>query len=85
MSRQYKKFVIFTIVVTTIFLGKLYNENRTAKEVKNLSIQYEAESIADFMVAFRTTYQNIFIKNHAKLDESNIHFLPVKTTNPTDS
>jgi len=81
MDKHYKYFIFFSIFISIVFLGKLYHENETAKEIKRLSIMYEAESIADFMIAFRTTYQNIFIQNHTKLDESNIDFLPVKTTN----
>jgi len=50
------------------------------QNVKKLSIEYEAESIADFLIAFRKTYQNIFIKNHILMNEENIKFLPVKTT-----
>jgi signal transduction histidine kinase len=51
------------------------------KEVKNISIKYEAKAIADLLIAFRKTYQNIFIKNHVKLNKTSIDFLPVKTTN----
>lgn len=73
--------MIFATVTISLFLFKLYNENVSSHEIKELSIKYESESIADFLVAFRTTYQDIFIKNHTKLDESNIDFLPVRTTN----
>ncbi len=33
------------------------------------------------MMAFRETYQNIFIANHIKITDDSILFLPVKTTN----
>lgn len=81
MNKHYKLFVIFAIVTTMIFALKLYDENETAKNIKELSIKYEAKAIADLLVAFRSTYQAIFIKNHTMLNESNIELLPVRTTN----
>ena len=81
MNRHYKYFILLTFIIITIFSFKLYLANKTDEKIKISSIEYEAKSIADFMMAFRQTYQNIFIQNHLKLDESNIAFLPVKTTN----
>ena len=81
MNKQYKLFALFAIIIMMMFSVKLYDEQRSTNKIKELSIKYEVESIADFLVAFRTTYQDIFIKNHMKLDKSNIDFLPVRTTN----
>ncbi len=81
MHKHSKHFILFAITIMMLFAVKLYDEHRNTQKIKELSIQYEAESIADFLVAFRTTYQDIFIKNHMRLNESNIDFLPVRTTN----
>jgi len=81
MNNRYKIFVILVIFIIGIFSTKLYIENLNSKTIKNISIQYEAKSIADFLVAFRKTYQDIFLQDYVKLDKSNIDFLPVKTTN----
>ena len=81
MNKHYKLFLILSIIIISIFTSKLYFGNKEAKRLSELSIQYEAKSIANLLIAFRTTYQNIFTDNHLKLDKSNIDFLPVKTTN----
>ncbi len=81
MNKHYKLFVIFALIMIGIFAIKLTYDHKATQKIKELSIQYEAESIADFLVAFRNTYQDIFIRNHATLNVSNIDFLPVKTTN----
>jgi len=80
MNKHYKVYLIFSIIIITIFGAKLYKENIEGQRIANLSMKYEAKSIADFLMAFRTTYQNIFIKNHIQLNEDNIDFLPVRTT-----
>jgi signal transduction histidine kinase len=79
MNKHYKLFILFSILIALFFSIRLYQESLSIKKIKDLSVQYEAKSIADFMIAFRQTYQNIFIKNHLLLDESNIDFLPVRT------
>ncbi len=81
MNKHYKLFILFSFVMIAIFSLKLSYERSTTQKIKELSIKYEAESITDFLVAFRSTYQDIFIRNHATLNSSNIDFLPVKTTN----
>jgi len=81
MNKHSKFFLIFALMVSIILTTKLYYENKNIEEIKELSIKYEAQSIADFLNAFRTTYQKIFIEKHVKLDESSIQFLPVRTTN----
>ncbi len=81
MNKHYKLFIVFALIMIGILSLKLSYEHQTTQKIKELSVKYEAESIADFLVAFRTTYQDIFIRNHARLNKSNIDFLPVKTTN----
>ncbi len=81
MNKHYKLFTLYALIIIAIFTIKLSYEERTTKKIQELSIRYESESIADFLVAFRSTYQDIFIKNHATLNSTNIDFLPVKTTN----
>ncbi|MCW8954254.1 MAG: DUF3365 domain-containing protein [Sulfurimonas sp.] len=80
MSKHYKIFVIFAIVITIIFSIKLYDDYVLSKEIKELSIKYEAKAISDFLVAFRSTYQTLFVDNHVKLDKSSIELLPVRAT-----
>ena len=81
LNKHYKYFILFSLIVLTAILSKLYVENQNSKQIQELSVKYQTKAISDFMIAFRSTYQNIFIQNHIKLDEENIKFLPVKTTN----
>ncbi|MCK5294095.1 MAG: hypothetical protein KAJ49_05535, partial [Arcobacteraceae bacterium] len=64
-----------------LFSSKAYIEKEDANNIKKQSILNSAKSLSDFIVSFRTTYQNIFIQNHIQLDETTLKFLPVKTTN----
>jgi len=60
---------------------KVRQETISEDDIKRLSIQYKAKSLADLLMSFRKVYQDIFIHEHIKLDKSTIDFLPVKTTN----
>ena len=79
MNKYYKIFILFTVFIISIFSIKLNIEHTNMQEAKELSIKYEAKAISDLILSFRQTYQEVFIENHIKLDESNINFLPVKT------
>ncbi len=81
MHKYYKIFLTIAILLVSIFILKITLETKSENRIRDLSIQYEAKTLADLLLAFRTTYQNIFINNNIKLNETNINFLPVKTTN----
>jgi len=81
MNKHYRLFALFAIIMIVVFSLKLNYEYKMSQKIKEHSIKYEAQSIANFLVAIRDTYQDIFIKNHTKLDKSTIDFLPVKTSN----
>jgi len=81
MNKHYKIFIVIVVLIISMFSIKVYIENENTQKIKDISVEYEAKSIADFLLAFRETYQDIFIGNHTRLDESNIDFLPVRTTN----
>jgi len=81
MNKYYKNFIFFVIVIVSIVSAKLYLEYKEGNTLSKLSIKSEAKAIADFLVAFRTTYQDVYIKNGIILDKTNIHCLPVSTTN----
>jgi C4-dicarboxylate-specific signal transduction histidine kinase len=81
MNKHYRNFIFFIIVIVSIISAKLYLEYKEGNTLSRLSIKSEAKDIADFLVAFRTTYQDVFIKNGIILDKTNMHCLPVSTTN----
>jgi len=81
MHKYYKIFISITVVLLIGFFIRLSMEIKAENKIKMLSIEYEAKTLANVLIAFRRTYQNLFIENHIKLDNTNINLLPVKTTN----
>jgi c-di-GMP phosphodiesterase len=81
MHRQYKLFLILSLIVLSIFIFKINFEMKYSQKIENMAIESESKSLADLIIAFRTTYQNVFIRNHTQLDETTFNFLPVKTMN----
>ncbi len=81
MNKHLKIFIGFALVISAVLVAKLYYERIETEKIKKISIEYEAKSITNLLLAFRKTYQDIFIKNYTTLDEKNIDFLPVTTTN----
>ncbi len=80
-SRNVKVFLLSVLLLAIIFSLKFGHTYSEIKKIQEDSIRYEAEAIANAMIAFRETYQNIFIGNHITIDKDSIYFLPTKTTN----
>ncbi len=81
MNKHYKIFLVIVTILIVVFSVKSTYETASENKLKNLSIQYQAKALADLLMSFRKTYQDIFIQEHIRLDSSTINFLPVKTTN----
>ncbi|MEA2019688.1 MAG: DUF3365 domain-containing protein [Campylobacterota bacterium] len=81
MNKHYKIFFAIVVIIIIVFAIKIKQESASADNIKKLSIQYKAKSLADLLISFRKVYQDIFIQEHIQLDKSTIDFLPVKTTN----
>ena len=81
MHKYYKIFLVVASVIIMVFAVKIYMEVKVENRIKELSIQYEAQSLANLIVSFRTAYQDAFVNNKIPIDEKSIDLLPVKTTN----
>ena len=81
MSRFYKIYFILALTIISIFTVKIIFEFTSIQKIKHKSVEYEAKALADLVISFRKTYQNIFVKNHTKLDKTTFNFLPVRTIN----
>ncbi len=79
MTKHNKIFIIFSIILFTIISGKLYKEYYTNKELKNVIIQNEVDSLISLISSFRKTYQNLFITYDIAVDDKTVNLLPVKT------
>jgi diguanylate cyclase (GGDEF)-like protein len=75
------KFFILLALLLFIVIGyKTYEQYYRIQDTQKLIILNESQSLAEFISAFRQTYQNIFLRNHINIDEKTINLLPVKTT-----
>jgi len=77
--RNMKFFMIFAFLLFTAISYKTYEQYHRIQETQKLIILNESQSLAEFISAFRQTYQDIFLSNHIEVDEKTINLLPVKT------
>ena len=78
--RNMKFFIIFALL---LFLGigyKTYEQYNGIQYTQKLIVLNESQSLAEFISAFRQTYQDVFLRNHIEVDDKTINLLPVKTT-----
>lgn len=82
MNRQIRPNILFIFIVTffcTFITFKTVSEYSTLERIEQ-KIHYEDSVILkQFLEAFRSTYQNIFINNHVGITETTIQFLPAVT------
>ena len=81
MNKHYKILLAVAFTLVIVFAVGLYNNSKSLVKIQQLSIKYEAKTLADMLMSFRQTYQDAFIHNHINLNKSTINLLPVKTTN----
>ncbi|WP_201353380.1 EAL domain-containing protein [Hydrogenimonas urashimensis] len=84
MTAKKNRFVLLFASIS--FLALLYNaifiydQFRRIDNIQLFVSTQQAKILDAFFVAFRTTYQESFLKNHIPLNEENIKLLPVVTT-----
>ncbi len=74
-----KYFITFGFLLFMALGYKTYEQYNGMKTTHKLIILNESKSLANFISAFRETYQSVFIDNHIDIDTQTINFLPVKT------
>ena len=72
-------FMAFAFVLFLAIGYKTYEQYNRIKDTQELIIQNESESLANFIGAFRQTYQDVFVRNHIDIDEKTLNLLPVVT------
>ncbi len=75
-----KFFILFAVTFFIILGTGTYIQYHRIGETHKLIILNESKSLANFISAFRQTYQNIFLREHIAIDDKTINLLPVKTT-----
>ncbi len=78
--RNMRFFILFALLLFTVIGYKTYEQYHRIYNTQKLIILNESQSLAEFISAFRQTYQDVFLRNHIDVDEKTIHLLPVKTT-----
>ena len=77
MNKHIKIFSIFAILIFVSMVVKFTKEYYENQTIKEMIFQEESKSLNNFIVAFRKTYQEIFIEQDIPITTQNINFLPV--------
>jgi diguanylate cyclase (GGDEF)-like protein/PAS domain S-box-containing protein len=80
-----KYFVTFALLLFMALGYQTYEQYQRISSTQKLIIKNESESLANFISAFRQTYQSAFIDNHIEMDPKMINLLPVKTISEISS
>lgn len=79
IMRNMKLFIIFAFLLFIVIGYKTYEQYHKIQDTQKLIVLNESRSLAEFISAFRQTYQDVFLRNHIDVDEKTINLLPVKT------
>ena len=74
-----KLFILFALLLFVAISYKTYEEYYRIQDTQKLIILNESQSLAEFISAFRQTYQNTFLREHIDVNEKTLNLLPVKT------
>ena len=77
--RNMKFFILFALLLFIAIGYKTYEEYHRIQDTQKLIVLNESRSLAEFISAFRQTYQNVFLLYHIEVDENTINLLPVKS------
>jgi len=77
--RNMKFFMIFALLLFVAIGYKTYEEYHRIKDTQKLIVLNESQSLAEFISAFRQTYQDFFLLYHIEVDEKTINLLPIKS------
>ena len=80
-----KYFIAFSFILFMALGYKTYEQYSRIEDTHKLIILNESQALANFISAFRETYQNAFIDNEVVMDHKMINLLPVKTISEISS
>ena len=80
MKKIYKlQFISLIIILFGTLSYKTYEQYINIYDTQKLLTLNESESLATFIEAFRSTYQDSFINNHIEVTDKTMKLLPVQT------
>ena len=77
MNKHIKIFFVFAILIFTLMSIKFTKEYYENENIKKLIFQEEAKALNNFIIAFRKTYQDIFVEQDIPITNKSINFLPI--------
>ena len=84
-KRHISQFLILLLILFGVLSYKTYEQYKNIEETQKLLILNESTSLATFIGAFRTTYQDAFVNNHIKVTNQTMKLLPVQTISEISS
>ena len=72
-------FIVLSLLVFGMLGYKVYEYNQQMKFTQKTILQNEIYTIAEFIEAFRITYQDIFEQGHIDINATTLELLPVKS------
>ncbi len=80
MAKHFRIFLIFSILLFSLFSFKFYIESQELSNVKQMIAEDETKSLTALFKSFRQVYQKKFLENHIVIDDKTVELLPVRTT-----
>jgi len=74
-------FMFFALILFLAISYKTSREYQKINEIRALVLRKESQTIASFIIAFRRTYQDIFLDEDIEMNKKTIHFLPARALN----
>jgi diguanylate cyclase (GGDEF)-like protein/PAS domain S-box-containing protein len=78
--KNLRYFIVFAVILFMALGYKTYDQYQRIHQTEMLLMHNESKALANFIFAFRHTYQKAFLENHIAINEKMIHLLPVKST-----
>ncbi|KYJ87292.1 hypothetical protein AS592_02835 [Sulfurovum riftiae] len=77
--KSMKFFILFAVLLFVVLSYRTYEQYKEISETQKLIVLHESRSLAEFISAFRQTYQDIFLREHIAITDTSLNLLPVKT------
>ncbi len=77
--KSMKFFVLFAALLFVVVFYRTYEQYKKINQTQKLIVLHESSSLAEFVSAFRKTYQDIFLREHIAITDKTLNLLPVKT------
>jgi len=77
--RTGRYFVIFALLLLALIGYKTYEQYQRTIQTQQLIVQNESKVLAQFVTAFRQTYQDVFLRHGIEITDKTIHLFPIKT------